>query len=84
MLLPITFPMARSGLPSSEAPSDTASSGALVPKATIVRPTTSGESPKESAIREAPRTSASAPATRATSPSVKVRSWASMANQGKG
>jgi hypothetical protein len=39
----------------------TASSGALVPKATTVRPTTSGEIPAATARREAPRTSSSAP-----------------------
>ena len=49
MLLPTTLPMAMSVLPSSTAPTDTATSGALVPKATIVRPTTSGEMPKDSA-----------------------------------
>ena len=55
MLLPTTLPSARSGLPASAEPTDTAISGALVPKATTVRPTTSGETPKETASREAPR-----------------------------
>ena len=68
MLLPSTLPIARSGLPSSAAPTDTATSGALVPKATTVRPITSGEMPHDSAMREAPRTKASAPAMRAMRP----------------
>jgi hypothetical protein len=43
MLLPTTLPMAMSVLPSSTAPTLTATSGALVPKATMVSPTTSGQ-----------------------------------------
>jgi primosomal protein N' (replication factor Y) len=58
--------VAMSVLPLSAAPTETATSGALVPAATIVRPTTSGEIPNDSASREAPRTSNSAPMTSAT------------------
>ncbi len=68
MLLPTTLPTAMSVLPFSTAPTDTATSGELVPIATMVRPTTSGEMPSDSAIFEAPRTSASAPATSAARP----------------
>ena len=48
ILLPTTLPMARSVLPSSTACTLTAVSGALVPKATMVRPTTSGLMPNDS------------------------------------
>jgi hypothetical protein len=44
------------------APTETATSGELVPKATMVKPTTSGEMPHDNARREDPRTRASAPA----------------------
>lgn len=49
---------------------DTAISGALVPKATTVSPTTSGEMPKAMASLDAPRTSNSAPSTRAINPNI--------------
>ena len=68
MLLPTTLPRAMSAWPESAAPTLTASSGALVPNATTVSPTTSGEMPKPTASREAPRTSSSAPATRMMRP----------------
>lgn len=42
---PITFPRAMSGRPRALKPILTNSSGALVPKATTVSPTTSGEMP---------------------------------------
>ncbi len=45
MLLPTTFPSARSAWPERAEPTLTASSGALVPKATTVKPMTSGEMP---------------------------------------
>ncbi len=73
MLLPTTLPIARSGLPASAEPTDTAISGALVPKATTVRPTTSGDTPKETASREAPRTSTSAPTTSTARPAANIR-----------
>jgi hypothetical protein len=54
MLLPTTLPMAMSVLPSSTAPTLTATSGALVPKATMVSPTTSGLMPNDKASLDAP------------------------------
>ena len=72
MLLPTTLPTAMSVVPVSAAPTDTASSGALVPKATIVSPTTSGEMPNEIARREAPRTRRSAPTVRITRPAMNI------------
>ena len=68
MLLPTTLPMAMSTWPVCADCTETAISGALVPKATIVSPTTSGDTPKEMAIREAPRTRDSAPTTSRTRP----------------
>jgi hypothetical protein len=50
-----------------------------VPNATTVRPTTSGEIPHATASREAPRTSASAPAISATSPSTNISACISIA-----
>jgi hypothetical protein len=49
MLLPTTLATAMSVLPAQADCTDTASSGELVPNATMVRPTTSGEMPKDSA-----------------------------------
>jgi hypothetical protein len=60
--------------PSITAPTDTATSSALVPKVTMVRPTTSGEIPKDSASFEAPRTKNSAPAIKATRPAMNISS----------
>jgi len=48
----------------------TTSSGELVPKATIVRPITSGDIPIIAASLEAPRTSDSAPISKNTSPTI--------------
>ena len=79
MLLPTTLPIARSGVPASAEPTDTAISGALVPKATTVRPTTSGDTPKETARREAPLTIRSAPTTRMVRPRANIRACWSMA-----
>jgi hypothetical protein len=49
----------------------TESSGALVPYATTVKPTTRAEIPNERANREAPLTSQSAPRTRRTKPTMR-------------
>ena len=68
MLLPTTLPSAISLSPPAAAPMLTASSGALVPNATTVRPMITGESPLRAARRDDPRTSDSAPTTRATTP----------------
>ncbi len=72
MLLPTTLPIAMSDAPVRTAETLTAISGELVPNATTVRPTTSGEIPADSAIREAPRTSPSAPATRRITPATSM------------
>ena len=61
MLLPIILPSTMSPLPSKAAMILTTASGALVPKATIVRPTTIGDTFSFSAIEEAPSTKKSAP-----------------------
>ena len=61
ILLPITLPSARSACPASADTVLTAISGALVPKATTVRPITKGEMPNAAASFDAPRTSTSAP-----------------------
>ena len=68
MLLPTTLPKARPGSPASAERTVTASSGELVPIATTVSPTTSGESPKASARPEAPLTRSEAPGTRQARP----------------
>ena len=78
MLLPITLPIARSLFPARTAPIETASSGELVPSATIVSPTTSGVTPNDSAIRDAPRTRLSAPASRARTPAMNRITLVSM------
>ena len=72
MLLPTTLPMAMSVLPSSTAPTLTATSGALVPKATMVSPTTSGLMPNDRASLDAPRTSTLAPMTSRIRPPRKM------------
>ena len=61
VLLPTTLPMLRSGLPFMLARRLTTSSGADVPNATIVSPTTRSETPKARASIEALLTSQSAP-----------------------
>jgi hypothetical protein len=73
MLLPTTLPIAMSVVPFMTAPTDTATSGELVPNATTVRPTTSEETPSDNASFEAPRTSASAPMISAARPRTKNR-----------
>lgn len=71
MLLPTTLPSATSALPDQAAPTLTASSGELVPNATIVSPTTRGVRPSTRARREAPRTSSSPPAMSSANPARK-------------
>src|SRR6056297_1000896 len=68
ILLPTTFPTAILDCPESADSMLTASSGELVPKATTVRPMTSGEMPIREATLDAPRTSDSAPIIRKISP----------------
>ena len=73
MLLPTTLPIAMSDAPLRTADTLTAISGELVPNATTVRPTTSGEMPADSAILDAPRTSPSAPATSRIRPATSIK-----------
>ena len=68
MLLPTTLPTAMSRSPLIVASTDVASSGSDVPAATIVRPITSSESPKLSAISTALSTIQFEPTTRSTRP----------------
>ena len=68
MLLPMTLPIKISVLPPMSEEKDTASSGAPVPKATIVRPMRSLLTLKFEATDEAPSTSQSAPLIKSTKP----------------
>lgn len=68
MLLPMTLPRRMSVLPLISDEKETASSGAPVPKATIVRPMRSLLTLKLEATDEAPSTSQSAPLIRKTKP----------------
>lgn len=61
MLLPVTLAIAKSVLPFIVANKLTINSGAEVPNATIVRPTTSADTPNRNANEDAPETSQSAP-----------------------
>ena len=61
ILEPITFPTAISLLPDSDAEMLTASSGALVPKATMVRPIITVGTRRSLATEELPSTKKSAP-----------------------
>ena len=67
MLDPTALPTARSPWSIKAALRLTTSSGELVPKATTVRPTMSGVSPRRSAMEELPRTRPSAPIVRIAS-----------------
>ena len=68
MLLPMTLPMRISVLPLMSEEKETASSGAPVPKATIVRPIKSLLTLKLEATEDAPSTRKSAPLIRRTKP----------------
>ena len=69
MLEPTTLPSARPGTPSLSALIEIRSSGADVPKATMVRLTMSAGMPTRSERFTAPRTSASPASSRITRPS---------------
>ncbi len=71
ILLPITLPSNMSVLPLIKELIEMASSGALVPKATIVRPIKSLETLKLVAIDEEPETSQSAPRMRNIKPKMR-------------
>ena len=75
MLLPMTLPRRMSVLPLVSDEKETASSGAPVPKATMVRPMRSLLTLKLEATEEAPSTSQSAPLMRKTKPMMRTRSW---------
>ena len=73
ILLPKTLPIAISELPLKLARILITSSGAEVPKETIVRPMTKSEILNFLAIDEAPSTSRSAPLIRITNPTTKSK-----------
>ena len=56
MLEPSAFPSASPGLPSTAENTDTATSGAEVPKPTTTMPTTSADTPRRREIAAAPAT----------------------------
>ena len=71
MLLPMTLPRRMSVLPLMSEEKDTASSGAPVPKATMVSPMRSLLTLKLAATDEAPSTSQSAPLISKTNPTIR-------------
>ena len=73
MLLPTTLPIKMSVLPLKRDENETASSGAPVPKATIVSPIRSLLTLKLEATDEAPSTSQSAPLMRKTKPTASIK-----------
>ncbi len=73
MLEPMTLPKEMAPRPCEAAMTLTASSGALVPKATTVRPITRGETPMSRASPVAPRTTVSPPNMRRASPTASSR-----------
>ena len=74
MLLPMTLPRSISVLPEAREEMETASSGAPVPKATMVRPINCLLTLKLAAVEEAPAISQSAPLIRKTNPTTKSKS----------
>ncbi len=70
MLLPITLPSSMSVEPEARELIETASSGALVPKATMVRPIRVLLTLKLVAMEDAPETNQSAPLIRMTKPMI--------------
>ena len=73
MLLPMTLPSSISVLPLTIEVIETASSGAPVPKATIVRPTSCLDTLKLDATEDVPSTSQSAPLIKITKPPIKSK-----------
>ena len=71
MFDPTMLPTAISFAPSSAAVTLTASSGADVPKATMVRPMISGDTPRRRARPDAPETNQSAPLTSRAKPATR-------------
>lgn len=78
ILLPITLPRSISVLPPIMEVIETASSGAPVPKATIVRPTSCLETLKLEATLLAPSTSQSAPLINITKPPTRSKTCNNM------
>ena len=74
MLLPMTLPRSISVLPEAREEMETASSGAPVPKATMVRPINCLLTLKLAAVEEAPAISQSAPLIRKMKPTIKSKS----------
>src|SRR6056297_776315 len=72
MLLPITLPTATSAEPENVAWRLTPNSGALVPKATTVKPTIKGGTRIAAASADAPRTKNSPPPTSTTKPATII------------
>ncbi len=70
MLLPITLPRSMSVLPLMREEMETASSGAPVPKATMVRPINCFDTLKWEATDDEPDTSQSAPLMRRIKPTI--------------
>ena len=78
MLLPMTLPMRMSVLPLMRELKETASSGAPVPKATMVRPMRSLLTLKLEATEDAPSTSQSAPLIRRIKPTINSNIWSAI------
>lgn len=78
MFEPTTFPTAIPGLPSSDARTETTSSGMDVPAATMVRPTRAGATRASRASPLAPRIKASPPSTSSARPATTMRSPSAM------
>ncbi|GBF30890.1 hypothetical protein MnTg04_00841 [bacterium MnTg04] len=75
MLEPTALPIAMSPRPRYAESTPTASSGLLVPKATMVRPATNGVIPSRRPIDVAPRTRQSAPSNNNARPAIKRKNW---------
>ncbi len=72
MLEPMALPMPSPGFPSQAASPETSISGADVPMPTMVRPTTSGETPRLRAVTAAPAMNRSALQVSTTKPTARV------------
>ncbi len=81
-LEPNAFPMASSGFFCIAATAEEKISGAEVPKATIVRPISSGETPRFLAKPDAPETNLSAPQISPRNPSTIMTEAMSISSEG--
>ena len=75
ILLPMTLPRSMSVLPLTSEETETASSGAPVPKATMVRPISCLDTLKLDATDDEPETSQSAPLISRTKPATRSAIW---------